>query len=234
MQRMSQAGPVSVLRSLPVGRWARHLLHGTVRLAGEAPEATRVGADRPVDLPAGSIVVDLTFEGGEEPSITSLTLTAADRELPAPASPAAFVAALLDVLHDLAIDLEVHTDGEVVIDLGSGLQATLADGGSIALRAAAHGSPEAPRLVEPLEVDVADHGIKVTHARAPGLSRMARVRVHRFALHPDGTVHLDGGGTGVLDFAVSSGLRRASSRLASLIRESPRFERLRAFLLLTE
>ena len=77
---------------------------------------------------------------------------------------------------------------------------------------------------------MADQGIRVTHGRAPGLSKVARVRVHRFALPPDGSVHLDGAGRGMLDFAISSGLRQASSRLSALIRESPRFERLRAFL----
>ncbi len=223
--------PISVLRTLPLERWARRLVGGAVALSGRFDEPVEVEvAGRRVQLAEGPAALRLAFEGGDRPHLTDLEVEAQGVSVRGTQALASAAQILLDALHDVSIEITVRTDGEVVLELGNGLQATLADGGSITLKATAEGAPDAPRLVEPLEVDVADHGIRVTHARAPGLSRMARVRVHRFALHPDGHVQLDGGGRGLLDVAVGSGLRRASTRLSDLVRESPRFALLRAFL----
>lgn len=230
---MHPAAPISLLRSLPLARWTERLLEGRLHVRGSVLEAAVIEAgDTQVALAPGPVEATLTFRGGRQAHVTSLRIEAGHGpvDLATHEDAARVAEQLLDHLHDLALDVDVRTDGEVVLDLGNGLHATLADGGSIAMRATAHGTPAAPRLAEPLQVHIADRGIRVTHGNAPGLSRVARVRVHRLDLHPDGSVHLDGGGRGMLDFAVSSGLRRASSRLSALIRESPRFERLRGFL----
>lgn len=232
---MHPAAPISLLRSLPLARWTERLLEGRVELKGSVLEPCRLQAGTTtLDLVPGPVEAVLTFDGGTTPRITHLQIRCGDDTTTVSEHATDIAQALLDQLHDLALDIQVRTDGEVVVELGNGLNATLADGGAITLRAAAQGTPAAPRLAAPLQVDVADHGIRVTHGRAPGLSRVARVRVHRFALHPDGSVHLDGAGRGMLDFAVSTGLRRASDRLSALVRDSPRFERLRAFLRTSE
>ena len=56
------------------------------------------------------------------------------------------------------------------------------------------------------------------------------VRIDGATLHPDGSVHLEGGARGGLDRVVRNGLQQASASLSRLVRSSPRFARFRVFL----
>ena len=85
-------------------------------------------------------------------------------------------------------------------------------------------------LATALEVRVDGSGIRVRHEQARWLDSLARIRIRRVSLHPDGQVEFDGGASGMMDWAVRSGLERASSRISELVKDSPRFERLRTFL----
>lgn len=217
------------MRDLPLERWATRFVDGTIQLTGRLTGAVDATFDGDViRISLGLVRLDLSFVGGEAPAFVEASiagpgcrLTTADMD---------GVGEVIDALHDVGLCVEARTDEEVRVTLGHGIEATIPQDGTISLSAVVEGPPETPVLAAALEVRVDGSGIGVRHEQARWLDGLARIRISRVALHPDGQVELAGGGAGVMDWAVSSGLKRASSQITGLVKDSPRFERLRAFL----
>ncbi len=176
----------------------------------------------------GMVRIDLTFVGAKAPAFTEAVLVGPHCSVRT--ADVAGVGPVIDVLHDVGLCVEARTDDEVQVMLGHGIEATIPENGTISLSAAVEGPPETPVLAATVEVRVDGTGIGVRHSQARWLDSLARIRINRVSLHPDGQVEFDGGAAGVMDWAVTSGLKRASSSITSLVRESERFERLRSFL----
>ncbi|HHO53517.1 MAG TPA: hypothetical protein ENK18_22270 [Deltaproteobacteria bacterium] len=202
-----------------------------MQLAGRLPEPLETSfGGRQVRLPPGTVELELTFRGGEEPQITELQLLAGPVALRLTETSGEGLSALVDQLHDASIRAEAHTEGDLLVKVGHGIEAIVFGGGVVTLTAVVQGPPEDPRLASALEARVGGAGIRVSHSSARWLSALAKIRIHRVSLHPDGSVQLEGGGRGLVDLAVMRGLRRASTRITDLVKQSPRFERVRAFL----
>lgn len=184
--------------------------------------------DEPHTLTTGMVRIDLTFVGGESPAFTEAHLAAPHCTVRT--TDVAGVGPVADVLHDVGVCIEARTDSEVQVSLGRGIEATIPKDGTISVTAVVEGPPETPVLAGTLEVRVDGTGIGVRHRQARWLDALARIRIRKVSLHPDGQVEFDGGGAGVMDWAVTNGLKRASSSITALVKDSPRFERLRTFL----
>lgn len=200
-----------------------------MQISGRLPEPVTAKFDGVAhEVTTGLVRVDLSFVGGEEPSFTEARIAAPGCTLTTP--DVAGLTVLIDALHDVGICVEAHTDGSLQVVLGHGIEATIPEQGVVSLSAVVEGPPEAPVLAGALEVRVDGSGIGVRHRQARWLDALAKIRIRRVSLHPDGQVEFDGGAAGVMDWAVTSGLKQASSRITELVKGSPRFERLRAFL----
>jgi len=180
------------------------------------------------EVRTGLVRIDLSFVGGDAPRFTAATVVGPGCSVRT--DDVAGLAPIVDALHDVGICVEARTDVEARVSLGHGIEATIPESGTISLSAAVEGPPDAPVLAAALEVRVDGTGIGVRHRQARWLDSLARIRIRRVSLHPDGQVEFDGGAAGVMDWAVTDGLRRASNRITELVKDSPRFERLRAFL----
>jgi hypothetical protein len=86
------------------------------------------------------------------------------------------------------------------------------------------------KLDRPLVVSVGNAWVCLSHDRLRFLSSLARVRISKAVLHPDGSVALEGGARRGLDRAARGGLNRASERLSNLVKSAPQFSMVRAFL----
>jgi len=200
-----------------------------VRITGRLPGSAVTSFDgAQVDIRTGLVRIELTFSGGDEPEFTEASVVGPGCRVTT--TDVSGVGPVVDELHDVGVRVEARTDTEVEVTLGHGIEATIPKNGTISLSAAVEGPPETPVLAAALEVNVDGSGIGVRHSQARWLDSIARIRISRVSLHPDGQVEFDGGGTGVMDWAVNDGLRRASSRITELVKASPRFERLRSFL----
>ncbi len=185
-------------------------------------------------LPPGPVKVEIAFLGGTDPVLTAFELVANDYRSRLPEgqqSTGRGLATLVRALHDAAFVVRAEPDGEVLVKMDNGLEAVVPEGGTITLTAVVEGPPDAPLLCAPLEAKVGGEGIRVSHSSVRWLAALAQVRIHRVALHPDGSVEIQSHKQGsVLDRAVDRGLRKASNTLSDLVRNSPRFERVRTFL----
>ncbi|MEN0064772.1 MAG: hypothetical protein AAGA48_21685 [Myxococcota bacterium] len=219
----------AALRDLPLARWASRFVEGTVQISGRLPRAIEPSFDGvPTPIGIGLVRVALNFIGGETPAFAEGTVVGPRCNLTT--ADGLGVAAVVDALHDVGLCVEARTDGELQVSLGHGIEASVPAEGVVTLSAVVEGPPDAVVLATAVEVSVAGQGIGVRHQQARWLDGLARIRIRRVSLHPNGEVELDGSGAGVMDWAVTNGLRRASSRITELVRDSPRFERLRAFL----
>ncbi|MEO0602684.1 MAG: hypothetical protein AAF211_14675 [Myxococcota bacterium] len=223
-------GPLAAaLRDLPLERWATRFVEGSVQISGRLPEPVETTFDGVAHtLETGMVRIDLDFVGGEGPAFTKVTLAAP--RCAVSTDDAAGIGPVIDALHDVGICVEARTDHEVQVTLGHGIEATIPQDGTITMSAAVEGPPETPVLAAALHVQVDGTGIGVRHRQARWLDGLARIRIRRVSLHPDGQVEFDGGAAGMMDWAVTNGLKRASSSITELVKDSPRFERLRAFL----
>jgi len=133
---------------------------------------------------------------------------------------------LIDHVHDLAVHAEAHSERDLLVKVAAGVEATLPAQEPVVVRGVTTGPPSQPLLDAPLVVTVGGTGVRVSHRRLQWLSSLARVRLQEARLHPDGKVALHAGAAG----RRLRSLDRVSDRLSEVVRRSPRFARVRAFL----
>ncbi len=241
----------TVVRALPLVRWASRFREGTVELTGHLREPCRVDvAGREVAFPAGLVSARLDFLGGPPPAllaaavdapglvldeVAGATLASAGGTCTLDGLPVPDLAmdllldALLDHLHDLSAEVAAWPDRDLVVKLSGGVEASVRAGDVVTVRGVTAGAPHGPLLDAPLTVTVGGAGLKVSHEKLRWLAALAQVRIQEASLHPDGKVDLQGEARGGLH-RVGGGLQRVSERLSEVVRDSPRFARIRAFL----
>jgi hypothetical protein len=133
---------------------------------------------------------------------------------------------LLDVLHDVEVHVEAHTDRGLVVRTKPGILAHLPARTAVTATVVCAGPPGSPRLCQPLVLTAGGAGVRLGLSRVRWLAELARLRVRSATLHPDGEVRLDG--SAIADSRVL--LRTAARALTELVRRNPRFARLRGFL----
>lgn len=198
-------------------------------------------------LQAGPVRITLQFTGGKVPRVSQVSIVGqwrggrcldvgSDRATLDGAlrmdsiCPEALSLALIDHLWDIEFDLVAHADQQLLVRFGPGVEVAIRRGTTVSVCGLAAGPPHAMVLSGPLELDAGDAWICLSRDKLRWLSSLARVRVARAVLHPDGQVRLHGGARPGLNRAVRGGLAQASTRLSELVRFSPRFSRIRGFL----
>ncbi len=248
----------SVVRELPLSRWAARFRGGTVEAAGvlDADVVLTAGA-LAVRVARGDVAVWLRFTGGEAPQILEAEVRAVGlraglegqliegEELAISEGMASvdgvpvaggdpdvevLVGALVDHVGSLSFVATATPSGELVVRLPAGVQVSLDGQDEVVVSGASEGPPGGLRLCAPLEVRCGGEGFQLSHEQFRRLARLARVRISAATLHPDGEVALEGGASVGLDRAVRGGLVRTSQRLSRLVRTSPHFRKLRTFL----
>ncbi len=240
----------SLVRKLPLVRWASRFRHGTVRLTGRVSQAVTLPSDPELAIGPGPVSVSLRFEGGGPPRIVSGALRGVvsiagvagrrlewtgvaveldGRSISISGVPRA-LDTLLDHLHDLGLDVEAQPAGELLVKVGHGVRATVPPCGVVTLRGTSVGPPGSLRLAGPVSARVGGEGVAIGHDRLPWLLALAKVRIGAATLQPDGEVALTGRGRRALRPIVGKGLRSVSGRISVVVRHSPRFERVRTFL----
>ena len=239
---------------LPFDRWASRLSAGSADVRGRLlPIEVAVGGYT-FSCPGGHAHLELLFVGGTRPQLAAVTLTCevllngrsartirlidgavqVDGDtlpkLPVALESGAFVTGVLNHLCDVELLARGRPVRDATVPLPEGIDITLSDRDEVCVRAKTRGPPDDLVLARPLELQFGTHGIQIDHRSAPWLARIARVRVSGANLHPDGRVVLEGTGGRVMNRVVRTGLRTASAHLSGLVRRSPRFSRLRAFL----
>jgi len=133
---------------------------------------------------------------------------------------------LVDHLHDLAVMATAHSEADLLVKVARGVEATVPAREPVVVTGTTSGPPSQPLLDAPLVVRVGGTGVRVSHRRLQWISSLARVRLMEATLHPDGKValHADARGRRM------RGLQRVSDRLSEVVRDSPRFARVRRFL----
>ena len=203
-------------------------------------------------LAPGPVRCQVRFDGGSQPSIDQVTVTGNWSEGSVlRATPSSveldgqrvtgsvragrLVQRVVEALWDLQADAWALADHEVQVGLGRGLgrrvELGIPSGACVRLRGESLGPPSKLVLAAPLSVSVGGAWIRLGgDRRVRWLSSLARVRVERAVLHPDGRVALDGGARRLLNRAARGGLAHASDRISDLVRHSPHFGRVRTFL----
>lgn len=246
------------LRSLPLVTWAKRMQRGTFSLRGRLCESFL--ADHPefeLKIAAGEVAGEIAFEGGPDPRICRVQLegglaarVGAQR---AEGTRASFVqgalfvdekllatgpfdgvggvlATMLDSLADVSVVGWAEPDGDLLLHLGYGLQASLPEGNAVQVQATARGPADGLVLSEPLEIRFGSEGLRLSNEQFRLLSRLAGARLSRLKLHPDGTVTLEGQASRTLELAIGGPLQRAGAKLSDLVRTSPKMNRYRRFL----
>ena len=241
----------TVVRELPFLRWAARFREGSVELTGLLHASRRLEVEqRVLTLGPGLVSARLDFRGGERPTlvgaaidgpelaldgVSGSTLATAEGHSTLDGVPVDVVRmdlvldGLLDHLHDLCLEAAAWPDRDLVVKLSGGVEATVRAGDVVTVRGMTIGSPSGPLLDAPLTVTVGGAGLRVSHEKLKWLSALALVRIQEASLHPDGKVDLQAEARGGLH-RVGGGLRRVSERLSEVVRESPGFARVRAFL----
>lgn len=251
--------PVDALRTgalmgLPLSEWAARLRWARVTLSGRVADLTLTLGGQPIVVEAGPIGIDAAFTGGHAPCLRRaevrgaialggrsggvLVLEGGGIVLDGDTLPLAaervgagrMLASLVRCVADARVQAEADPDGDVVVQLGGGIEVALAEGVGLTLRAATLGPPDALQLCAPVELGFGGDGMRLSHDGLRFLSRLASVKIERAMLHPDGSVDLQGSGRPGLDRAVRGGLHTASASLSTLVRRSPRFRRVRDLL----
>ncbi len=202
--------PPSTLLHLPFISWSSRFRRGTVRVVGTCSSG-------------GAVCLEVAFRGGSTPEITSATInrvTVSPRE----------AEELMRGLANPTVEALAVPDGDLWMRFGGGMEVLIPAGSVLEVTGAAVGPPDDLKLTEPLVVSIDDAWLRLSHNRLRFLSSLARVRISKAVLHPDGSVNLEGGARLGLNRAVRGGLVRASERLSTLVRSAPQFSMVRAFL----
>ena len=203
----------------------------------------------PVELQPGNLHIRFRFRGGREPAIEEATVMAVvhgesctleasgdgvrldGRLLSAePMALAAAIESLAAVAHDPDVRARAMPRGEVVVRFVHGVSFTIPERHTITVHGAAEGPPDQLKLARSLVFSVEGAGIRLEHRQMRWLASLAGIRVTRAMLHPDGSIDLHGGARPGLERAVRGGLLQASAGLSRLVRNSPDYHRVRAFL----
>jgi hypothetical protein len=234
-----------------LAHWVRRFGPGTVRVAGCLRRPVPLGES--AQVLAGRTWLHLDFHGGAEARIVRAVVSGRVRDAGRaregaeaeggpegwtidgfPLSPletglAAWCGAVIDQLEDAELAARALVPNPIELCFAAGLRLEVPAGREVWLRGQLTGPPEAPRLRTPVVLAVEGEGLRL---RLPGPAWLggAEVRLAEAALHPDGSVQLEGGASGTLDRWVRSGLPAAARALSSMVRTSPRFERVRGFL----
>mgnify|MGYP000029132426 CR=1 FL=1 len=241
----------SAVRALPLVSWASRFRDGRVDFTGrlEEPVALLV-EETEVRLAPGPICGRVDFEGGGPPSLLAAALDATRMEVgdavgrtlavagevvvlddtPLPALRMdLLLEGLLDHVHDLTVDVAAWPGQELLVKLSGGVEATVGATDVVTLKGATRGPPGSPLLDAPLVCTVGGSGLRVSHQKLRWLSALAKVRIQEASLHPCGRVDLQADTRAGLH-RMGRGLDRVSQRLSEVVRRSPRFARVRAFL----
>jgi hypothetical protein len=213
-----------------------------------------------LSFPAGPLSAELSYEGGPTPWVRRLQIgfgaavharsdaavfsgarleadadgVRLDEAQVAPLDAAVGLGPLLrglvDRLAHVWVSARAEPDGELLLQLGHGVQVHIPEGVVLTVQGASQGPATELLLCEPLVVGFGGDGLRLSHDQFRMLSRLASVRLVSATLHPDGRVALEGHATRGVDVALRAPLHRASARLSELVRRSPHFKRVRAFL----
>lgn len=229
--------------------WASRFRGGQVSVVGHAHEAVLEVVGLTLGIGASMLRFDLAFSAGPEIAMLAIEgeLTVDGRPVrhlvlepgsatedgvqrPCDVRIDRLLEVLVDRLGDVEVAAEALPDGELLVRFGTGLEVSIPASATLAVRGASVGPPNALRMSAPLVVSVDGAHVRIGVRHLRWLGALARIRVHRATLHPDGSVQLEGGARSGIDGAVRSGLTQVSARLSTLVRSSPRFARVRAFL----
>lgn len=249
----------SALGSLPLVKWAMRLKRGAVHVRGElpAPISLPLGAGLLV-VPAGAVEAELQFVGGPIPWIAGVSVRAAGLEVVTldarctgervRVDPDALwvdaerldglgevhtgrlMERLVAEIGSVAVSARAEPDGDLLLKLGGGVEVVIPEGILLTVSGASVGPSHELQLCEPLTVGFGGEGLRLSHEQFRWLSRLATVRLGRATLHPDGSVALEGRGPRHVEIAMRAPLQRASARISDMVRRSPHFSPLRAFL----
>lgn len=200
---MTASAPArAFVRNLPLTNWATRFADGRITLHGTtAGAATRL---------------ELTFTGGDEPAWEALRRD--DEDIDANA-----VAALVDTLHDLHVEVEATAAREVRIRGHALADVLIPRGATVQLDARSYGPATAPRLLDALRLRCDDCRITLNGSR--WISDTAQIRLTQATLQPDGRVDIEGTARGLLEGALRAALGRVSDELTALVRADPRWRR---------
>jgi hypothetical protein len=250
MMHVEPPSPHAV-RALPLLSWASRFRDGRVDFSGRLVARVVVEIDGvAVVLEPGPVCGRVDFEGGGPPSLLAAALDATqlsvgeaegrtlavagevvvldDAPLPALRMDL-LLEALLDHVHDLSVEVAAWPGQELLVKLSGGVEATVGATDVVTLKGTTCGPPGQPLLDAPLVCTVGGSGLRVSHQKLRWLSTLAKVRIQEASLHPCGRVDLQAD-TRVGLHRVGRGLDRVSQRLSEVVRRSPRFARVRAFL----
>ncbi len=241
----------NAVRALPLIAWASRFRDGRVDFSGRLEEEVVVSIDGvEVVLGVGVVCGRVDFEGNGAPTLLAAALDASvvrvrvveGRTLAAAADvvdldgtplPALrmdlLLEALLDHLHDLSVEVAAWPGQELLVKLAGGVEATVSATDVVTLKGTTVGPPGQPLLDAPLVCTVGGAGLRISHQKLRWLSTLAMVRIQEASLHPCGRVDLQAD-TPVGLHRVGRGLDRVSERLSEVVRRSPKFARVRAFL----
>lgn len=239
----------SILGDLPLSAWARRFSGGSAFAQGHVVAAVswhdvRVDPGATwlrVDFAGGArprveraVVTGMLFDGGRQRAGRELEITddgwTIDGFKVAGGAPGALLEVLVGALHDVSVRARAWPDADLRVQFANGVGVVLPSGRTVEARAAAVGGPSALRLAGPLRISVEGEGVRMTLGKTRWVSAVAGLRIAEAQLHPDGSVALRGGGAPGLNRAVRTGLKSASIALSQLVRRSPRFAAVRAFL----
>lgn len=253
---MGDAGSAfRALAALPYERWAVRLKSGTVSITGLVQEFSSSVGSHDVQVGPGPVALELVFLGGPRPVLAAATIDGdlvvdgvpttrlrvvggvvhrGDDALPTSGAlgTGRLVTDLIDHTGDVAIVARALPDGDAVARLPEGFLVGLSGDEEIVVRARTCGPAQALVLAEPLDLQFGTRGVQLDHQGARWLARLARVRIGTARLHPDGRVDLHGPApTSAFDGVLRGGLSVASAHLSGLVRRSPRFRKVRDFLM---
>jgi hypothetical protein len=208
--RIGPLKPPRTLLHLPLLSWSSRFRRGTVRISG----TKKSGA---------GVCMELHFVGGAEPRIVRAAV-GETRLTPHEAK------CLVAELNSPSIEARAVPDGDLWVAFGGGVEVRIPAGSMLEVSGSAVGDPDNLTLGSPLVVSIGDAWLRLSKRHFGYLSRLAKVRITRATLHPDGSVDIEGGARRGLDRAVRGGLERASARVSTLVRSAPQFSLVRAFL----
>jgi hypothetical protein len=242
------------LLGLPVNAWARRMKQGALSMRGRVGGLDLEVGGLPLRVDRGWVELAADFTGGMEPTLRQLVVRGSMALAPGGRSPVRgeelllrdqrihlddieypraangvgsgrLLAGLVAGMGDVELRARAEPDGDVLLQMGHGLEVAIAHGALLTVRGATRGPADGLVLSRPLEIGFGGEGIRLDHEHLRWLSRLAKVRIAGATLHPDGSVDLDGRAAPGFNTAVQGGLYTASAKLSSLIRRSPGIRR---------
>jgi len=251
---MEEALTRQTLLGLPVDAWARRMKRGALSLRGRVGGLDLEVGGLPLRVDRGRLELTADFTGGEQPLLRRLVVRGSISLTPVGRAPVRggelvlhdqrihldeaefsraadgvgsgrLLAGLVGAMGDVELRARAEPDGDVLLQMGHGVEVAIADGALLTVRGATRGPADRLVLSRPLEIGFGGEGIRLNHGQLRWLSRLAQVSIAGATLHPDGSVDLEGHAAPGFNTAVKGGLYTASAKLSSLIRRSPGIRR---------